>query len=158
MQKMTLSVFPLLLLILTACSGQIPASVQATSTPDLDPCASQNIPATVQAINELMREFDRVSVQLTSAPAEQFPGMIADLQRIRRAAEDLPVPVCLETLKKHQLNHMNRVIQTLIGFIGSGDQEALRTGFEIAQEQYQQYSFELVRLLGITLATVTASP
>ena len=84
--------------------------------------------------------------------------MIADLQRIRRAAEDLPVPPCLATLKKHQLNHMNLVIQALIVLIGGGDQETLRTGFELAREEYQQYSFELVRLLGITLATVTVTP
>ena len=105
-----------------------------------------------------MREFDDVTAQLTSAAAEQLPTIISDLQRIRRAAEDLPVPPCLVTLKRYQLNHMNLVIQSLLGFVGGQDQETLRTGFEIARAEYEKYSLELVRLLGITLATVTVSP
>lgn len=158
MPKLAVPVALLLLFMLAACAGQIPAAVEASPTPDPDPCASHNLPKAVQTTNDLMREFDRVSQQVASVPADRLPSMIADLQRIRRAAEDWPVPPCLATLKKHQLNHMNLVIQALIVLIGGGDQETLRTGFELAREEYQQYSFELVRLLGITLATVTVTP
>lgn len=158
MQKFAVLVSLLLLVILPACGRQIPATPEATSTPDPDPCSPQNMPAAVRGINDLMREFDDVTAQLTSAAAEQLPTIISDLQRIRRAAEDLPVPPCLVTLKRYQLNHMNLVIQSLLGFVGGQDQETLRTGFEIARAEYEKYSLELVRLLGITLATVTVTP
>jgi len=43
-------------------------------------------------------------------PVEQLPGIISNLQRIRRSAEDPQIPACLGQLKTHQLNHMNLMI------------------------------------------------
>lgn len=158
MLKLAASVSLLLLFLLSACSGQISATLEVTPTPDPDPCSPQNLPATVRETNDLMREFDDVTGQLTSATADQLPAIISDMQRIRRAAEDQPVHPCLVTLKRHQLNHMNLVIQSLLGFVGGGDQETLQAGFRVARAEYEKYSLELVRLLGITLATVTVTP
>jgi hypothetical protein len=80
------------------------------------------------------------------------------LQRIRRDAEDVKIPACLVTLKTHQLNHMNLMIQTLLAFVGGADREALNNGLETARKEHDLYSLEIVRLLGITLAPITATP
>jgi hypothetical protein len=53
---------------------------------------------------------------------------------------------------------MNLVIQTLLVSVGGGDRQTLDTGLEAARAEYERYSLELVRLLGITLAPVTATP
>lgn len=163
MKKVFLSLFPLLLLLVSACSGQ-PAATQteplSTSTidPAEDPCSSQNIPATVQPINNLMREFDDASQLASNLPAQQLPEVISNLQRIRRSAEDVQIPACLGTLKTRQLNHMNLMIQTLLAFVGGADQEALSNGLELARQEHDLYSLEIVRLLGVTLAPITATP
>jgi hypothetical protein len=162
MNKLLVSLFAISLLFSSACAAQ-PAATQAepiltaTSSPDDDPCSTQNLPATVQPINDLMREFDDASQLASNLPIAQLPGVISNLQRIRRDAEDVEIPVCLGTLKTHQLNHMNLMIQTLLAFVGGANQETLNTGLEQARKEHDLYSLEIVRLLGVTLAPITAT-
>lgn len=123
-----------------------------------DPCAPQNLPVTVQEVNDLMREFDDASQLASNLPAEQLPEVISNLQRIRRDTEDVQIPACLSTLKTHQLNHMNLMIQSLLAFVGGADQAVLSNGLEQARTEYDRYTLEIVRLLGITLAPITPTP
>jgi hypothetical protein len=155
--------FPLLLLVVSACGGQ-PAATEAetlstaTIVPNDDPCSTQNLPVTVQPINDLMREFDAAAQLASNLPAPQLPEVISNLQRIRRDAEDVRIPACLTTLKTHQLNHMNLMIQTLLEFVGGTEKQALTNGLEQARKEHDLYSLEIVRLLGITLEPITATP
>ena len=105
-----------------------------------------------------MREFDDAAQLAPNTPVQQLPDIISNLQRIRRGAEDTQIPVCLGTLKTHQLNHMNLTIQTLIDFVGGASQDELNAGLEKARQEHDLYSLEIVRLLGITLAPITATP
>jgi hypothetical protein len=160
-KKSILYLFPLFLLITSACGNQ-PLATQSetliTSTIMTDdPCTSENLPTTVQGLNDLMREFDDASQLVSNTPAQQLPGIISTLQRIRRDAEDTHIPACLGELKTHQLNHMNLMIQTLIAFVGGASQEELNAGLENARKEHDLYSLEIVRLLGITLAPVTVT-
>ncbi|HEX5809404.1 MAG TPA: hypothetical protein VFY25_12125 [Anaerolineales bacterium] len=148
------STIVLCLLLLSACGAPLAAPASPTFTRDPDPCSAQNLPVTVEGINDLTRQFDEVSPQISTS-SQGLAELIADLQRIRRAAEDLTVPACLEVLKTHQLNYMNLVIQSLIVFLGNAEADMLRNGMELAQQEHSQYSLEMVRLLGITLAPVT---
>ena len=161
MNKFFLYLFALSLLITSAC-GRQPIAAQSnilvTGTVDEDPCAPQNLPTTVQALNDLMREFDSASQAVSNTPAQQLPSIISNLQRIRRNVEDTQIPVCLGALKTHQLNHMNLMIQTLIAFVAGAGQEELDAGLENARKEHDLYSLEIVRLLGITLAPMTATP
>jgi len=162
MKKFRLHLFSLLFLLVSACGNQAvqtqaPAITSAATASRVDECSADNLPTTVEGINDLMREFDEASQLTSKLPAQQLPDVISDLQRIRRATEDIQIPVCLTTLKTHQLNHMNVMIQTLIAFVGGADQEALRNGLEAARKEHDLYSLEIVRLLGITLAPITAT-
>jgi len=160
MKKFILCLFPLFLLITSSCGSQLIATqpdALVTSAAD-DPCSSQNLPTTVQGLNDLMREFDDASQLASNTPAKQLPDVISNLQRIRRGAEDTQIPSCLGQLKTHQLNHMNLMIQTLIAFVGGASQADLNTGLENARKEHDLYSLEIVRLLGITLAPITATP
>lgn len=131
----------------------------ATSTPD--PCAPENIEAEVQKIHAYMREFDDASTLAASRPRQELADSIADLQRIRRAAEDQPTPSCLATLKLYQVSHMNTVINTLIAFMGGADQATVDKGIALARDQHDRYTLELARLLGLPIepaATIAPSP
>jgi hypothetical protein len=161
MKKSILYLFPFFLLITSACGHQPIAAqpeVPVTSTTTDDPCSSENLPTTVQGLNDLMREFDNASQSASNTPAEQLPKLISNLQRIRRSAEDTKIPTCLGQLKTHQLNHMNLLIQTLIDFVGGASKEDLNTGLSNARKEHDLYSLEIVRLLGITLAPVNTTP
>jgi hypothetical protein len=159
MKKLSLYLLPLYLLMLSACGGQPPAPSQSTTIAPTssDPCSSQNLPKTVQGINNLMREFDDASQLASNTPVQGLPNIISNLQKIRREAEDLQIPPCLGVLKTHQLNHMNLTIQTLIAFVGGASQDTLKNGLEQARKEHDLYSLEIVRLLGITLAPLTAT-
>ena len=166
MIRVLVCLFPVLLLFVSACGNQPTATQSETSTTatapttrsDEDPCAPQNMPSTVQPVNDLMREFEDASQLASNLTTQQLPEVISNLQRIRRAAEDVQIPACLGTLKTHQLNHMNLMIQTLLAFVRGTHQDALNRGLELARKERDLYSLEVVRLLGITLAPITTTP
>ena len=161
MKKFMLYLCLFFLLITSACGNQPIATqltVLVTSTFSDDPCSSENLPTTVQGLNDLMREFDNASQLISNTPAQQLPNLISNLQRIRRNVEDTQIPACLGQLKTHQLNHMNLTIQILIAFVGGASKEELNKGLENARKEHDLYSLEIVRLLGITLEPMTAIP
>jgi len=125
-------------------------------TPTPDPCAPENIQAEVQKIHAYMREFDDASTLAASRPRQELAASIADLQRIRRNAEDQPTPSCLATLKLYQVSHMNTVINTLIAFMGGADQATVDQGIALARDQHDRYTLELARVLGLTVEPATS--
>jgi len=94
-------------LVLSACSNEpnptptktfTPTTapvLTATTTSTPDPCAPENISDGVEQIHRLMREFDDASMLASNTPLDQLNPTIANLQRIRRDAEDLHVPLVL---------------------------------------------------------------
>jgi hypothetical protein len=124
-----------------------------SSTPD--PCSTGQIEASVQKVHRHMREFDDASVLASKLPRDQVPVSVADLQKIRREAEDEEIPACLTNLKKYQVDHMNTVINTLLSFIGGSDTKTLEQGIAVARQQHDQYTLELARLLGLTVVPAT---
>jgi len=151
----------------TATETAIPI-ITSTGTPDL--CAAENIRAQVDKVHRHMREFDDAATLAASMPREQLSGPIADLQRIRREAEDEPVPPCLSTLRDYQVKHMNSVISTLLAFLSvsdplaidctsaerSAEVEAICQSIGTARQQHDQYTLELARILGIPIVTPAA--
>ena len=164
-------------LILTACGNAAPTPITeyivVTATPllttmtstvvtntvvsTLDPCAPENIKDSVQEVHKFMREFDDASTLAASRPREELADSIANLQRIRRDAEDQSTPGCLGTLKTYEVSHMNSVINTLIAFMGGADQKSVDQAIAVARQQHDQYTLELARLLGITMVPATAA-
>jgi len=152
----------------TATETAMP-TITITATPDL--CAPENIRAEVDKVHRHMREFDDAATLAASMPREQLSGPIADLQRIRRDAEDETVPSCLLTLRDFQVKHMNSVISTLIAFLSVSDPlaidctsaersakvEVICQSIGIARQQHDQYTLELARILGIPIVTATAA-
>jgi hypothetical protein len=134
-----------------------------TATPEPDPCAPENIQAEVEKVHKFMREFDDASLLASNTPVEQLNPSIADLQRIRRNAEDQAVPSCLTTIKQYQLAHMNTVINTMLymlSFQGTAEEtELLNQGIALARQQHDQYVLELANVLGLTVvAAPTGAP
>jgi len=165
MKNLIVYLLPVSLLILSACGNQpiptqppdVPTAYQVPNQAQ-DPCAAESLSAAVEEVNGLMREFDETSQLPSNLDAGKVPDIVSNLQRIRRDAEDLQIPTCLEALKTHQLDHMNLTIQTLIAFVGAADQQALNDGLEKARQEHDLYSIEMARLLGVTLTPLTATP
>ena len=181
MKKQLLLLFALILIatvMTAACSSpdqapttptKVTNTTQATEpppptvTPEPDPCAPENMQAEAEKVHKFMREFDDASLLASNTPVEQLNPSIADLQRIRRNAEDQPVPSCLTTIKQYQLAHMNTVINTMLymlSFQGTdAEAEVLNQGIALARQQHDQYVLELAKVLGLTVvAAPTAAP
>lgn len=133
------------------------STVEFTMVPSAtpDPCSPEQIEATVQKVHVHMREFDDASILASNLPLNELSEPIANLQRIRREAEDEQIPPCLTILKKYQIAHMNTVIATLVAFLGGADQNSLEQSIAIAREQHDQYTLELARILGLTVVPAT---
>ena len=132
------------------------ATVEPTSTSDA--CSRPQLEEEVQKVHSHMREFDDASILASNVPREQLSGSIAELQRIRREAEDEEIPGCLTNLKAIQVQHMNSVINTLIAFMGGTDQQTLDQGIALARQQHDEYTLELARILGLTVVPATIPP
>jgi len=148
-------------------------TITVTMTPD--PCASENIKAEVDKVHRHMREFDDAANLASNVPQGQLSDSIAELQKIRREADDELVPACLNNLKTFQINHMNLVIDSLLAFMGGSDllafdcvdiesnteEEAFCQNFANAGQQHDQYILELAKILELPIitpgATITAS-
>jgi hypothetical protein len=169
----------LILMIVLASCGSPPAATSAateTAVPEVessptatisstlaptstsDPCSLPQLETEVQEVHRHMREFDDASILASNMPREQLSSSIADLQRIRREAEDEKTPGCLTDLKAIQVQHMNSVINTLIAFMGGTDQQTLDQGISLARQQHDQYTLELARILGLTVVAATMPP
>lgn len=149
-------------------TAEAPVSTLASTTPD--PCLSPLIEETAQQVQRHMREFDDASTLASNVPQSQLSDSIADLQRIRREADDEPIPPCLTNLKNYQISHMNSVIETLLAFMRATDaraidcvdiasnteEEAVCQNIANARQQHDQYLVELARILGMTV--MPASP
>ncbi len=160
-------------ILLAGCGGFLtPATTASTEPPATEPLATEIIPTTITTTPDLcsaehlgtevakvhrhIREFDDASILASNMPREQLSSSIAELQRIRREAEDEKVPPCLGNLQAYQILHMNSVINTLIAFIGGTEQQVLDQGIAIARQQHDQYTLEYARILGITIVPATA--
>lgn len=165
----------ILMIVLTACAANPPATPAATEpeveatatevvpspeepTSTLDPCSMPQLEKEVNEVHSHMREFDDASALAGSIPREQLSDSIADLQRIRREAQDEEIPACLTTLKEIQVQHMNSVIETLLAFMRGIDEQTLNQGISLARQQHDQYILEYARLAGITIEPATIPP
>jgi len=158
MKRLILLLAPLIVGLLIGCSNQLNSSQLPVPTITADPCSSDHLPATIQEFNDLTREFDDAVQLASNLPVQQLPEIISNMQRIRRAAEDLDAPTCVTALKTHQLNYMNGMIQTLLAFVGGADGGSINNGLALARQEHELYSLEVVQLLGITLVPETAIP
>ena len=154
----------------TATDTAMPTlTITITMTPDL--CASENIKAEVDKVQKHMREFDDAAILASNVPQGQLSDSIAELQRIRREADDELVPACLNNLKTFQINHMNLVIDSLLAFMRASDllafdcidiesnteEEAFCQNLATARQQHDQYILELARILGLPIITPGAT-
>jgi hypothetical protein len=125
------------------------ATATLTSTPD--PCSQENIEAEIKVVHRMMREFDDAVDLSATTPRDQLRPTVENLQRIRRATEDLTVPSCLKSLHELQLTHMNTFIQTLLAFMSGGDQASVNQGILLSRQLHDQYTIEMARLQGVAI-------
>lgn len=139
--------------VLAACAG---AGGQANNAQDL--CSPDNIKGSAKQVHDLTQQFDDEWALAQTVPISQVAPHIAVLQAIRRAAQDQGVPSCLSKLKALQINQMNTVIATMLGFLANTDPGSLNQGYQLARQEHDQYTLELARLLDVTPTIITPPP
>jgi hypothetical protein len=115
-----------------------------------DLCAPDNVATSAAPILELMTKFDDGSDLAANTPLEQLTGPIADLQAVRRDAENLAVPECLLPLKLAQVDYMNSVIDTMLMFLSMEQEEVIMVGIEITDELRAFYEDLVIEIIGET--------
>lgn len=129
-----------------------------TNTPDV--CSPENIPVQVERLHNFTREFDDTFGLAQTLRLEEAVPLVQDMQRIKRSAEDLPVPPCLSKLKEHQILYMNsgiEVFTTVYSITSSNpniNQETLNSVtiplFENVLSAAKLYLDEQAKLMGWT--------
>jgi hypothetical protein len=143
-------------LLLGGCSPAVsPTPIQAEASPTIDPCLPEYAHVLTQRVNDHMREFDDASTLASNLTVDQLPASVADLQRIRREAQDEPVPSCLGKLKDLQLAHMNSVINVFLEMLNGVPAQDLQTGVSTARRLHDDYLLEMAQVLGLQVVTQT---
>lgn len=159
-KKFILSALILSALALASCGGspEVPtATATVVVSPTIDACLPQYKIVIADRVNLHMREFDDASTLASSLNKDALPGAVSELQRIRRVAENEPVPSCLDKLKSAQVAHMNAVINTLMGFLNSAPAAELQNGINEARKLHDEYAVELASVLGVTVVVKPTS-
>lgn len=143
------------------------ATLVSTATPILpsptpNPCSAGLIENEANRVHALMREFDDTAVLAQTTQLNQTTvSLVQDLQRIRRATEDLQVPPCTAKLKQAAIDYMNAMINLFANALNfyftygpNADQRALDsiTGplIQEAAARLQLYGAEYNRIMGFT--------
>ena len=151
-----------------AANTNVPA---ASRTPD--PCLPENMQATTQDFNKLMRQFDDLARIAQNTPGYQLVPMLTQLQDVRRNAEDYAAPSCLKYLQETGLDYMNAYINTLLTLYAAyntlstpgappdvikQDVAVINQGMAQAASFHQQYQDTLAHLLGVTPIPPSETP
>lgn len=116
-----------------------------TVTPD--PCAAENLADSVGIVTELQSRFDDLSGKAANVERAQLSIKISELQELLQEALDQDTPPCLETLRDHQVKHMNFVIDTLTAFMQGADEKTVNEGIKNARDEHDEFLRERDRLL-----------
>jgi hypothetical protein len=144
-----------ILVFLTSCS----AATIGGPTPTPDPCSAGEIKRYAEAIRDVSREFADAYTVATSAPRMSLAPVIQDLQAIRREAEDLEVPECAAPAKDALIAYMNVAIEAFTAFMSQKSDRHVATVFERANALLDDYTIEVVKLIGVTLTpALTPTP
>jgi len=138
-------------LTISGCStspGAETPAITLAAVDNIDPCSPEAIETTGSPLKNLMNRFDDGADIAANSPHEQLSEPIANLQAIRREAEDLEVPICFAELKTAQIDYMNSVIDTLLMFLSLQDEEVIMVGIEISDELRATYETILSEILG----------
>jgi len=132
------------------------AVVPPSATPD--PCSPENLPDSVQPLNEHMRQFDDLAVLAANILQTHVIQVVSAMRAIRSAAGEYAAPACLEHLKALQLLYMDRTLETLVSFQAGADAPTISRRILLAREYHEQYAVELARMLGKTLTPSALTP
>jgi hypothetical protein len=138
-----LALFPLLL---TACNS---ASLLApTATPTIDPCAPELVSAAIEEADGIYARFRDATDLAGSTPRMSLAPMIADMQAIRRDAEAMEMPPCLQDMHKAMIASMNGGIDALQSFLADEDDDVTTALLDVATELAAKYNEERAKALG----------
>ena len=116
--KITLCILTTLNLFLSACNTSGPANQPSTKSGISNICTLQANDY-ISSTSRLIREWDDAVQLAGNTPKVSLPVPIAELQRIRRAGEEVKRPSCAEHLHSYLVTSMNETIEGFLDFIGN---------------------------------------
>ncbi len=125
---------PLIAIALVGCSGLI-----GGPTPTPDPCSAGEIERYLDAIRDVSRRFDDAVALANTTPRGSLPPVIADLQEIRRDAEDLDVPGCADKAKNALVRYMDGIVDAFLLFLGNRPDSDVNEAFTEATDLLDAY-------------------
>jgi hypothetical protein len=137
--------------VISGCSTEPevqPPDSTLVAMDNIDPCGDELLETTATPLTSLMEIFDDGADIAANSPHEQLAEPIANLQALRREAEDLEVPICLAKLKTAQIDYMNSVIDTLLMFLSLQDEDVVMVGVEISDELRAIYETQVSEIFG----------
>jgi hypothetical protein len=113
-------------------------------------CAEQSKPFLDQ-IQPLARKWDDANNLASQTPRMQLAVQIANLQAVRREAQDLKPPECAKPVQDALVGSMDATIQGFLDFMSQKPDTTVQVSFAKANEQMSAFTKALAVVQGLSL-------
>lgn len=134
--------FLLIAIIISGCSG----SFGFGPTPTPDPCSPTEIKKYIDSIDDVSRRFDDALQLALSTSRISLSPVVADLQTIRRDAEDLEVPECAIDAKGWLILYIDTTIEAFLNFMAQEPDSQVQSKFKLASQYLLSYQEALAEM------------
>lgn len=124
----------LVLLLLASCSAFGPA-----------PCSEQAAEY-IPALEGYFDDWDDTTSIANSTPRSALSAVIADLQSIKRAVDDLEHPECADPVHELAVAYMDKTITGFLSFLSQDDDSVVSQTFDDASLLLREFVAELAKL------------
>jgi len=99
------------------------------------PCGTSKVNKAIDDMSTVAEEFDDAFAVANSTARMSLSGPISEMQNVKRNADDIVVPVCLENAKQLLVGGMQTSIDGFIAFLGQEPDDVVTSYFVDAGQQ-----------------------
>ena len=109
MKKTTL--FILMMLVLSGCTGKPPLTVLPTSSQSIDACPTEQIKQFLEVTDDVTFRFTQLAQQADAIPSEDLESIIKEMQILETEAKEIDAPDCALEANSALTSYMSTLIQ-----------------------------------------------
>jgi len=157
MKKTTL--FTLIILVLTGCSGSLPLSPSPASSPATDSCSAEEIIQFLDIADDAKHRIIQLEQRAKEKSGEDLEAIIKEMQVIETDAKEIDPPTCALKAKSALVSYLGTLIQGYFRLYTQGigitpdvnikDNPTADDEFDLAASKLEYYETQMEELRNI---------
>lgn len=132
------------LLALVTVLALLPSSLSGCG---LDPCSKDKVQAAMVDVKGVAQHFDDADALANKTPRSGLPGVISEMQSVRRDAQALKLPDCMKDVQDTLVAYMDAKIDVYVTFLDANNSDTLvNSKADFATAKFNNYEDALNKL------------